>query len=420
MRAINKTIILGLAPLLLIGAATVINYDDWGFFGHKRINRMAVFTLPSDLIPLYKQNIEYITEHAVDADKRRYATKHEAVRHYIDIDHWDTHPFEKVPRDWTSTVARYTDIYFINNKGDTTQVFGNEITNWEAEETVSIKESLGKKFFNGKNQFSKKAFLKFAQTQFANDYPEVIWSFSPEIIKEHLDLNTKHVTEVIAFDRFSKYGVLPYHLERVTYRLTEAFRKRNLKAILRLSCDIGHYLGDAHVPLHTTENYNGQFTNQHGIHAFWESRLPELFADNEYNYFVGKAKYIKDKRTFFWNTILKSHSYLDSVLAIENDLKKTFPQDLQFCFEMRNDISVRTQCEAFSRAYHERLKGQVEERMRSSIHGIGSVWYTCWVDAGQPKLKDIMGTTEVVTSEEKERLNQLFKKGEAQGRGHGQ
>jgi len=59
----------------------------WGFFGHKRINRMAVFTLPPELVGFYKYHIEYITEHAVDPDKRRYAVEGEAPRHYIDIDH---------------------------------------------------------------------------------------------------------------------------------------------------------------------------------------------------------------------------------------------------------------------------------------------------------------------------------------------
>ena len=61
---------------------------SWGFYGHKKINRMAVFTLPPEMIGFYKKNIEYITEHAVDPDKRRYSTEGEAARHYIDIDHY--------------------------------------------------------------------------------------------------------------------------------------------------------------------------------------------------------------------------------------------------------------------------------------------------------------------------------------------
>lgn len=56
----------------------------WGFFGHKKINRISIFTLPNKMFGFYKEHIEYITEHAVDPDKRRYAVDGEAPCHYID------------------------------------------------------------------------------------------------------------------------------------------------------------------------------------------------------------------------------------------------------------------------------------------------------------------------------------------------
>jgi len=93
---------------------------DWGFFGHRKINRMAVFTLPSELIGFYKSNIEYITEHAVDPDKRRYATKHEAVRHYIDIDHWGTAPFDNVPRKLHNVFLKFSEFRVVGEGTDTT------------------------------------------------------------------------------------------------------------------------------------------------------------------------------------------------------------------------------------------------------------------------------------------------------------
>ena len=36
------------------------------------------------------------------------------------------------------------------------------------------------------------------------------------------------------------------------------------------------------------------------------------------------------------------------------------------------------------------LSGMVERRMRASIARVGSVWYTAWVDAGQPDLKKLL------------------------------
>src|ERR1043165_5539418 len=82
---------------------------SWGFFGHQKINRMAVFTLPEGMIGFYKQHIEYISAHAVDPDKRRYANADEAPRHYIDIDHYGEHAFDSVPHWWKKAVARYTE-----------------------------------------------------------------------------------------------------------------------------------------------------------------------------------------------------------------------------------------------------------------------------------------------------------------------
>ena len=92
---------------------------DWGFFGHRRINKLACFTLPQDLFGFYKGNIDYITNHAVDPDKRRYASKFEAIRHYIDLDIWGEAPFHNIPRSWTEMMMHFTSIKKITSNGDT-------------------------------------------------------------------------------------------------------------------------------------------------------------------------------------------------------------------------------------------------------------------------------------------------------------
>ncbi len=101
-----KQLLKRLAIILIIAAISLpfsmwlIQPDAsaWGFWAHKRINRLAVFTLPPEMIVFYKDNIEYISEHAVDPDKRRYATVDEAPRHFIDIDRYGAYPFEELPR----------------------------------------------------------------------------------------------------------------------------------------------------------------------------------------------------------------------------------------------------------------------------------------------------------------------------------
>ena len=38
------------------------------------------------------------------------------------------------------------------------------------------------------------------------------------------------------------------------------------------------------------------------------------------------------------------------------------------------------------------MNGMVERRLRTAILAVGSIWYTCWVDAGQPDLSKLQHT----------------------------
>ena len=88
---LDKKFYLLLALLLLANwSLNIDNSEAWGFWGHQRINRMAVFTLPPQMLSFYKENIEFITIHAVDPDKRRYSDPNEAPHHYIDLDRYGT------------------------------------------------------------------------------------------------------------------------------------------------------------------------------------------------------------------------------------------------------------------------------------------------------------------------------------------
>lgn len=394
---------------------------DWGFFGHRRINRMAVFTLPSEMLLLYKKNIEYVTEHAVDPDKRRYATKHEAVRHYIDIDHWGSFPFDEVPRNWIDVLAKYTDIYVVNDQLDTLRVFGLGLSDASDDQWLLSGVALAGKSEKDLYQWDRRDYRKFVANNVLPIYYEDEWIINCDSINQLFATHgvSLNCNNAFAIDHFSEYGILPYHLLQMQSRLSKAFFNQDLSSILRLSAEFGHYIGDAHVPLHTTENYNGQMTDQVGIHAFWESRIPELFSDKEFDYFVGKAGYIDDPQKHYWDIVLKSHSYLDSVLLIEKELSQTFPQDKQYCYDNRLERTQRTQCKEYAAAYNSRMKGMVEKRMQESILAIGSAWFTAWVDAGQPDLRQL-GNFELSEAERKrlEEEDALFRGGEIKGREH--
>ena len=313
-----------LLPILFL--CILLTLCSWGFFAHQRINRLAVFTLPENLIGFYKSNINYITTHAVDPDKRRYADSLEAARHYLDADHYGQSPFDSIPKKWNDAVTKYSE------------------------------------------------------------------------------------------DSLKAYGILPWQIQRTYNQLVKAFTLQDSAMILKYSADLGHYIGDAHVPLHTTENYNGQLTNQVGIHAFWESRLPELFSD-DYDYFVGKAQYIDNPLNEAWKIIEHSYSKLDSTLKLEKDLSNNFLADKKYTFSERNHKVIKEYSVEYSTAYHTALNGMVEKQMRSAILEIGSFWFSAWVDAGQPNMKKLVNKGQ--SKADKKLLDQeekLYQAGQVLGR----
>jgi hypothetical protein len=295
MRFKTALIISGLAVFITAFFSNQTQLYSWGFFGHQRINRMAVFTLPSSIMGFYKKHIDFITEHAIDPDKRRYGVKEEAPRHHIDLDHFGDSCLYLLPHNWKKAIEKYTE------------------------------------------------------------------------------------------DTLNAYGINPWYTEKIVWRLTEAFKEENLDKILRYSADLGHYVADGHVPLHTTETYNGQPTNQKGIHGFWESRIPELKASN-WDYFVGRAIYIEHINDFIWNYVKESFLAHDSVLMFERILNDKTPPDQKYCIENRGTVNMKTYCEGYATSFDKMLNGQVERRFRRSILAIGSLWYTAWVNAGQPDL----------------------------------
>lgn len=271
----------------------------WGFYAHQRINKHAVFILPTEMLPFYKKNLRFLIEHSVDPDQRRYALEGEAPRHFIDLDAYGDSATHKLPHYW------------------------------------------------------------------------------------------KDAVEKMGVDSLNKHGIVPWHIQLMKYNLTEAFKEKNAFKILKVSAEIGHYIADANVPLHTTRNYNGQLTNQVGIHAFWESRLPELFSDN-YDFFVGKAEYKANTQELAWQAVKNANACLDSVLLFEKQIAQTGRKIRKYSIDNRNGLNVKTYSKEFSRKYHQMLENQVERQMRASIKMIGDFWYTAWVDAGQPDLDLLM------------------------------
>jgi hypothetical protein len=194
-------------------------------------------------------------------------------------------------------------------------------------------------------------------------------------------------------DTLDKYGILPWHMQQMMDKLTEAFRKKRKTEILFLAADLGHYAGDANMPLHTSLNHNGQQTGQEGIHAFWESQLPELFGKG-YNLYTGDVHYLKNVKGTIWGVIDSSNAKVMPLLLAEARMKKDNPMDKQYVLDAdgkpkKNKFNQPVHAYEYAHIYHELLGGMVEQQLRSSIALTASLWYTAWVNAGRPDLSDL-------------------------------
>ena len=279
-------------PLLISYAASP--NTPWGFFAHKKINKLAIFCLPPPLINLYKRHIHEIETYAVLPDQRRHNLDKEAARHYIDLDRYE-----------------------INR-------------------------------------------IKY--------------------------LNWEEVTKEFTTDSLEKHGIIPWNIATFYQSLKYAFLDRDTLRIIKISAELGHYVADAHVPLHTTSNYDGQQTNQVGIHSFWESKIPEHLQEKLEDW-IGPASYIESPIKASWDWILESHQLLPHLLAQEKELNKETPDSKKYRHLQKGFILEKTYSTLYVENYHKRLNSQVEKRFQDSIKHIADLWYSAWIESGEPEFK---------------------------------
>jgi len=292
-----------------------------GAWGHKHINRAAVFALPDSMRKFYYDRIGFITEGAVVPDLRRglLNDKNESPRHYIDIEDFHA-PILALPKTTKEAYSKY-DSAFLN-----------------------------------------------------------------------------------------KTGYLPWYVQNHVEKLTSPFKKRSKSEILFLSAELAHYVGDAHMPLHTATNFNGQFTDQKGVHTLWESEIPELFG-NSYNSKTDDATYISDVTAETWNIITHTHSLEDTLLLDEKKVRKRFNTNSMYKKDATgNNVLSYNQpvfSDEYARQFNAAMNGIVENQLRLSIQDVANYWYTAWVDGGRPELLSL--DDEHLTSQNQKNYKREYK-----------
>lgn len=191
-------------------------------------------------------------------------------------------------------------------------------------------------------------------------------------------------------DTFFKYGYVPYEIMRLKNLLTAAFKNRNVDSILFYSEDMGHYICDANVPLHTTLNYDGQLTNQTGLHSLWETMIPELEIEKYNLYSSHKASYLSNPSENIWKAIQRAHALLPLIFEKEVEVTKQFTVEEKYRVQMRRGKEVKNYTSVFAKAYAKSLGETINQQLIHSANLIADMWFTCWVDAGRPDMNSLI------------------------------
>jgi hypothetical protein len=175
---------------------------------------------------------------------------------------------------------------------------------------------------------------------------------------------------------YYRHGVLPWIIQDRWRDLVAAFQTGDSAKVAMATALLGHYIADAHVPLHTTENFDGQRTGQRGVHSRWESGLVERFL-LESALTVRPAQGDPAFQDRPWDWLRASHALVPQLLQDDLSADRTTP--------MGTRGKARTQ--AYWLMFWARQGPVVKQQLERAAEHLGDAILNAWIAAGKPAPK---------------------------------
>ena len=176
----------------------------------------------------------------------------------------------------------------------------------------------------------------------------------------------------------SKLGRLPFREEEIFGSLKRAFEQAGKGSNVgkdesyMFAAAAAHYLQDATQPLHASDNYDGQLTDQRGVHVRFEAELFERFG-TRLTLTPAPPKAFASARDVAFELLLASHQQLDGLLKADKDAIGT----------------KDTYDDAYFEAFFLKVKPMMEERLSAAITATASAIVSAWEQAGRPNLHPV-------------------------------
>lgn len=163
-------------------------------------------------------------------------------------------------------------------------------------------------------------------------------------------------------------GILPWATVWAMDSLTAQFRRRDWAKAYQTAADLGHYVADAHQPLHCTVNYNGVLTGNTGIHSRYETGMLDQAA---LSVVPDSARYITDRFAYALALAVHANGFVDSILQGDNAAKLASGWNGSGQPPVSYYAALWQYCGGFTR-----------QLFQEATVALASLWYTAWVDAG--------------------------------------
>ena len=172
---------------------------------------------------------------------------------------------------------------------------------------------------------------------------------------------------------YYRLGVVPWIIQDRWRDLTAAFQSGDPAQVALSTAILGHYIGDAHVPLHTTVNHDGQQTDQRGVHSRWESGLVERhIVAGDLAVLPAQTDATFPMRPWEW--LRAAHSLIPQLLADDREADRTAPpQD-----------RGRQRTPAYWAIFWDRQGPVVRQQLQLAGQHLGDAILNAWIAAGRP------------------------------------
>lgn len=199
------------------------------------------------------------------------------------------------------------------------------------------------------------------------NYHYIDIDYYPEFFAGTLPHEWDQILELYDESVVRNFGIVPWVIQWWTDSLSALMSRNQWEAAWQIAANLGHYVADSHQPLHTTLNYNGQSSGNTGIHSRYESQLitPHL----------GFLP-LPEGEAIYWESLI------DSVFLYIGEAYSNINWIL-----LADDLAY-SQDDSYGSTYYSVMWTELEaitiESIHSAILDLASIWYTAWINAGEP------------------------------------